>query len=467
MNKFHLLSIYFLAVGIFPSFLIKNRFLKFVLLFWNTLTLLFNLLWFILELYRLKQGLSVSYAKVEGGFLVNASLGVASIITISIVLGVRIWIIIHDVAEILQRSRSSLFKRIYLSFQKLSGNFDGKMTSCRCESSSLCFNFNEFILFSIILLSTARHLLFAYLRKILFYTDYVPVPNIWSLEIEFWLRYGKALFCDLSPVDSILLFCVFLLKLVGNSISYLNDKVEMHLMGLEQNHHFSSFHNRPNNRTKTFINAKTPKKKTIVLFQHLILMEYKSLNVFDVKKFSELYMDLVQTWEQVKASVVRLIFICFGMWMQNLSFNCFYSYTAAVDIGFFSLFAVTFHFIVITNVVKYICTAHAVHGMNYQSRRLNCLLLRFLASCSSPDDDEYNSGSLQGYERATKGQMKKDSFKPEDISLIAHLYDLNSKQKPLSLSESHTFNRKTVFPILGTVTTYLIVLLQFQLASNW
>ncbi|ODM92177.1 Microtubule-associated proteins 1A/1B light chain 3B [Orchesella cincta] len=444
MNKFTILSVYLVTLGIFPSFLIKNRFLKLFVFLWNTFVLLFNLFWCFLEAHRLKQGLSVDYDKVEGGLLVNALLGVANIFTMSIVLGIRLWILIRDSQENLHKKDRNLFGKIHQSFQALSGKFVGRNFSHHV--SALCLN--ELVLLIIIFLSAGRHCLFVYLQKVLFYSDYRPDPYIWTLEFEFRLRYSKALFLDLSPIDSLLLFCVFLLKLMEKHISYMNDRLDLNLieMGRNESTNFSSSSDdETNNWTKYFINANVTRmskqRAQSAFLQNLVLMEYKRFNILDVTEFYQFYGDLVKTWEELKPTISKLIFICFGLWMQNLCFNCFFSFTAAIDIGSLSLFAATFHFIVITNVVKYICTANAVHGMNCQAERLNNLLLRILASNSTVDENHSLSLKQEGQERATRGQIKVAS---KDVSIIAFLYDLNNKEKPLSLSGCHTFNRETV-----------------------
>ncbi|CAL8117986.1 unnamed protein product [Orchesella dallaii] len=431
-------------MGIFPSFLMKNGFLKLLIIIWNTFTFLFNLLWWLLDLYRLKEGLSNNYIKAAGGVLVNASLGIASIQTMTFLLAVRTWIFVCDLLEIYHGSLGS-FTRIISNFKKFFKTYKG-MESAYLARMSL----NELIFFMIVLFSLARHFLMVNMQEpFFFFAKYEPEPNIWSLKFEFRMRYGKALLLDVSPLDSLGLLCAILLRGMEMCVAYLNDRIELNLIELEEE-------NFPNNFQNHYEYSRKGKKKgQEVLFQHLVLMEYRRLNKFGVKDICQLYQDLVGAWKHLKKAVEKLIFVCFGLWMQNLCFNCFFSYTASIDVGPLTLFTFTFHFIVITTVLKYICMANACHGMNSQIERLNNLLLRVLASWSSSDaqdDDGDNQGNSSWHFQVNKRRKKKHlNITSKDVSSISHLYDLNSKERLLNLSVCGylTFNRETVLAVSG------------------
>ncbi|CAL8117890.1 unnamed protein product [Orchesella dallaii] len=468
-------------MGLCPSFLFQKSIIKSTIILWNILIFLFNLMWWILDLHRIKVGLSIGFGQLGGGMLVNVTLNLGSFLFLTILLGLRLWMWQNEFHE--RSSGDSTFIKTLRNFQNISEKYK-EIGTKRLTSFSL----NELVFVAIILLSTIRHTFSTYIRNSLFILhNYKPEPNIWSFEVEFSLRYGKAIQLDSCPLDSIGLLCVFLMQFIENSIEYLNLKLEQNLMSLQhlnlqklQRHHHQ-IHDDCSHQFSQRHNHVDPVPEA--LSKHLIFMEYKTMNTFTIKECFQLFELLVKTWEGVKKITSLLIFICFGMWMQNFCFFCFYSYAASIDLGPLHLLTFTFHFVVLSNVAKYICTANGVQGLEYQTDKLNKLLLRILTLCTTVDTDDndqedYHDGddSLcasqdcehEYHDRKTNNMTDDIKITSENTRLISHIYDLNSCKNPLVLRICgwHTFNRATVLAVLGTAVTYLVVLLQFRLSPD-
>lgn len=336
-NKMFVLHLCIFVMGLHSNQIIPTNFLvKYIILLWNMVCLIFGFCWWLLTFFRLKCGISNRYSNLEGGFFVNACFEVATILTISIILLFRLWVIWCDIYK--GGKNNSIFKRVFKNYTE----FWQKHKEFR--PNRLKISVNEIIYFLIIFSSLVRHCIMIYAQnKIFILINYKPEPQVMSVRLEHAMRYFQAIVLDVSPLDCLGLFCIFLVKAMERCISQLNDRIEQSMKMRRQ----------PCNHANNF--------------KQLLYSKYnKSTYFISPREISTLHNNLVLSWMSMKDIVGPLLVFCFGMWMVNLCFNCFFSYTSTVDLGATQPFAITFHYMIVSTVIKFLCTGSAVFSMEYQ-----------------------------------------------------------------------------------------------------
>lgn len=332
LNKIPVLRTYLIVVGVHPYHAIcssenENFIIKFSMVAWNIICLTFNFGCWLLSIFRFKWGISTRYSQLAGGVFVNACFDIATIITLSVILLFRSWVVVW--CDLVQGGKnSSELKKAFQSY------YEFWKANKFLARNRTAVSLNELIYIFVVLTSLVRHCLMVYVQNNIFVLiNYQPKPEILPRDLEHNLRYVQELWLDVTTLDIIGLLCIHLVKAVERCISYLNSKVE----------------------------------KSIEMTMRISLFQTDNCESFlRPREILEMYKSMVDMWESMSSLIGRLLFYCFGLWMVILCFNCFFSYTATVDLGAMHVFTFTFHFMVFSTIVKFICAGSSIYTMEYQ-----------------------------------------------------------------------------------------------------
>ncbi|CAL8117892.1 unnamed protein product [Orchesella dallaii] len=466
MNNLEFLKYYMIFVGFYPNSLIStsNR-LKKLYIFWKLFLIFINIINVTINCYRFNQNLSRSFKENQSGILISSAIAFRLILIQTSIAIIRILFLRGEMNTKLSEKYSFryLVRRHNVIIRKYPG-----FSSTLFERSSK----NQLLYYFVSAFSFAEGCYITWKLEEMDMAEESPLSSplfgIFPRWIETMIEVISSFVHEINVLDGFSILTILMMNGMSYGVANLNEKLSKILAQLVK---------RRKKRLESEFNEPFPLA---------VVAEYGIRNEkYSMMDVSLLFHDILEIWGHLKGIVSLVTAVTFALWMMQLIFSSFFAVTSGIDFGYTSFLPWSFTADCLVGFTRFVCITSSVHSFYLKIEELNKLLLLAMINCNTDCcgctvDSEL--GLLQDYSITIRSgssnqispncegacENEKIGIVNGDKRILAYLYGKSIKQRPFSLDACGFFNvgRPTILTIVGTVSTYLIVLLQFQMSGS-